>query len=584
VVAAAFGRTLGNGFAFDDFPVLVDNPAVTDPAPPARILGDARTHGAGDVVRAYRPLRTLVFAAEHALFGLRPWPWHAVNVILHAACAVLAAMLLARLLPRRTAWIAALLWAGHPLLTEVVASVKAQDDLMAAAAVLSALLIFDRGLAGARGRWLVVPLFAAGLLAKENVIALPPLLLGLWLARGRPAPAPWRLLAALLVVTGAYLALRGFALRAVPASQETTGLPWLFPSSLAWAPWYARLFLWPFPLTADWSQLGLVPPTWIALSVAAQLIVLGFAARSRHAELRLSLAWFYLALLPSLNPVTSFFVFAERFAYLPALGLAAVAAAALVRIPRVTVALAAGAVIALAARSAQRCGDWKDSETLFRAALAVNPEAAVMRSFLARELLRQGRTEEAERLLPDIAEGGAPRSASERAAMAGSAMVALQREQWERAAAILEGVAASPFAKTADWLNLGTALTNLARYADAERAFAEVLRRDPADAGALRMLGRIALERGDWTAARERFEEACHAEPDDATGWYGAALAARRAAGDSAAIAVLERARARGVSLEPRIREGGTEWEGVTRSLDRSRGDAPAGPDPPRTP
>jgi tetratricopeptide (TPR) repeat protein len=567
VVATAFGRTLGNGFAFDDFPVLVDNPAVTEPAPVARILGDARTHGAGDVVRAYRPLRTLVFAAEHATFGLRPWPWHAFNLILHGACAVFAAMLLARLLPRRTAWIAALLWAGHPLLTEVVASVKAQDDLMAAAAVLSALLIFDRGVAGARGVWLVVPLFAVGLLAKENVIALPLLLTGLWLARGKPAPAPWRLLAALLIVTAGYLVLRGLALRAVPDAQETTGLPWLFPSSLAWAPLHARLFVWPSSLTADWSQLGVAPAAGVALSVALQAAVVAFAARSRRSELRLGAGWFYLTLLPSLNPLTSYFVFAERFAYLPALGLAVVSAAVLVRIPRASVALAAVVVIALAVRSAQRSGDWKDSETLFRSALAVNPEARVMRSFLARELLRQGRTEEAERLLPEIEEAGVPRSASERAAMSGAAMVALQREEWERAAAILEWVTASRFAKTADWLNLGTALTNRGKYAEAQHAFAEVLRRDPEDAGALRMLGRIALEQGDWTVARERFEEACRAEPDDATGWYGAALAARRAAGDSAAVAVLERARAWGVTLGPLVAKGAAGWESASPEL-----------------
>jgi tetratricopeptide (TPR) repeat protein len=344
-------------------------------------------------------------------------------------------------------------------------------------------------------------------------------------------------------------------------------LPWLFPASVAWVPLYAKLFAWPQALTTDYSHLGLVSAAWLSASAAAQLGVVALAGRSARPELRLGLAWFYLTLLPSLNALTSYFVLAERFAYLPALGLAVMAAGLLVRVPRFSGVAAAVVVLALVARSAVRSGDWKDNETLFRAALAVNPNAAVMRSYLARELLRQGRTEEAQRLLPEIPESGAPRSASERAAMAGAAMVALQENDWSRAASILQRVAESPLAKTADWLNLGTALTNLSRRDEAERAFLEVLRRDSADAAALRMLGRIELERGDWAAARARFEAACRADPSSAAGWYAAAVAARRADGDSAAIGVLERAKRHGAALGPLILGGGADWEGVSPEL-----------------
>ncbi|VVC86950.1 unnamed protein product [Leptidea sinapis] len=79
---------------------------------------------------------------NYALVGLRPWWWHACNVILHAACCALVArscVTIARL-KRPFAALAALLFAVHPVHTEAVAGVVGRADVLACVFFLSSLL------------------------------------------------------------------------------------------------------------------------------------------------------------------------------------------------------------------------------------------------------------------------------------------------------------------------------------------------------------------------------------------------------------------------------------------------------------
>lgn len=587
LVFLAFGRTLVNGFAYDDYAVLVENPSVRAGASPLAVLIDPATHGTGDVVRAYRPVRTLAFMAEHRAFGDTPWPYHAVNLLLHAGAALLAWRLARRFLDPAPALAAGAIFACHPLQAEVVASIKAQDDLLAGVLLLSTVLAFpspSQG-SGRRGRlwWLLAP-FVFGLFTKESMLVLPILLWALWglermSARKGEAPseartgAPWGVLAAMAVVGALFLVLRG---RLLAAAGETappgSGPGWLFPSSLAWIPLYAKLFVWPHPLTIDHTDLAAAglgsARYWISAALQAAFAALLWRTRLRAA--RFGMVWFYAALLPSLNLIAAYFVFAERFVYLPLLGLAVLAAAGAQALGKrlglrrpgwVLTALAVLSVTALTAVSVRRSGDWKDSETLFRSALRANPDAAVMRHFLIAELLRVGKNDEARTLLARTrVEELTPTSAAARAEIAAVGLLALKDGDDARAAAVLRRVAQSPYAMPQDWLNLGTALTNLKEYADAREAFGRALMMDPADAAAHRMLGRIGLETGNLTESRRHFEEACRLEPDHALGWYFSVVAIGEESGEDAAAVRLDEATARDLPLAAFFREDAGRW------------------------
>ena len=81
-----------------------------------------------------RPLTQFSFWANHALGGgsgeANPLPWHLVNLLLHAVNTWLVWRIAMRMLPSQGAWIAAALFALHPLQSEPVNYVFARSTLL----------------------------------------------------------------------------------------------------------------------------------------------------------------------------------------------------------------------------------------------------------------------------------------------------------------------------------------------------------------------------------------------------------------------------------------------------------------------
>jgi tetratricopeptide (TPR) repeat protein len=507
----------------------------------------------------------MAFAAEVALFGAVPAPYHAVNLALHAAVVLLAWRLLRTLVDARAAWIAAALFACHPLQSEVVLAIKAQDDLLAAACILLALLCARTANAQASGSWraavALLP-FGVGLLSKENALATPVLLFALDHFAPTQRRTPRYILALMLVLAGAYLVLRHSAL-AVAASPQVHERTWLFPSSLAALPYYWKQFLWPWPLSIDhpWATAAHLGSGLLAASLALQGAVVFLAWRSSRSSDRAALAWFYASLLVSLNPLGGVVVYAERFAFLPLLGLALCVA---VRAPRTRAAAIAAALVltAGAALSNLRARDWLDNEALFRATLRTHPHSQMARLSLRRELVTLDRAEEATALLGEAPER-APTSFVERGALADIALIALialKRGDNANAARLYGLITSSKFAQWDDELNWGVALTNLGEHATAREAFESVLRERPNSAPALRMLGRLDLEAERWSEALERLRMALAQEPGHQLTNYFVLVTTWKAEGDERALEVLEDLRRRGISIGVLLEQDAVRW------------------------
>ncbi|MCZ6652168.1 MAG: tetratricopeptide repeat protein [Planctomycetota bacterium] len=141
-------NALPNGFTYDDVPVIVENPA-TDPAAPWwepwRRTWWSLGEWAGDADRPYRPLTVQTFALERRLFGDRPLPFHAVNVLLHGAISVAVWWLARRLGASALAGLlAGMLFAVHPIHTEAVANIVGRAELMSIGGMLLAIWFYDR--------------------------------------------------------------------------------------------------------------------------------------------------------------------------------------------------------------------------------------------------------------------------------------------------------------------------------------------------------------------------------------------------------------------------------------------------------
>ena len=173
VALVASISSLGNGFAYDDIHAIVRNDRIHSLAspwqffthtywPPGKYVGGSTL---------YRPLSSLGFALQWAIGSGSPLVFHITNLMLYLAGCLAVFWFLTLLLPLRAAWIAAALFAAHPVHVEAVANCVGQGELWVALfAVLAAGLFVRRVVA----RWETGPVtrftpVRTACLAKDNI-------------------------------------------------------------------------------------------------------------------------------------------------------------------------------------------------------------------------------------------------------------------------------------------------------------------------------------------------------------------------------------------------------------------------------
>jgi protein O-mannosyl-transferase len=112
LIFIAYARVFNAGFIWDDESHLTQNPCIVGPLGLKEIWTSAQA--------VYYPLVLTTFWTLHKFVGLSPWPYHLLNVLLHAASAVLLWRILQQL-NVRGAWLGAALWALHPVMVQSVA-------------------------------------------------------------------------------------------------------------------------------------------------------------------------------------------------------------------------------------------------------------------------------------------------------------------------------------------------------------------------------------------------------------------------------------------------------------------------------
>jgi hypothetical protein len=189
VIALAAILTYANGlegpFILDDESTVVQNPDVQNLSRLGRVLAPAANSPV-----AGRPLVSLAFAINYAWGGLDVTGYHVVNVALHALCAVLVFGVVRRTFARGTppgvtappyidtsAAAVALLWAVHPLNSEVVNYLTQRTESMMGAGVLLALYAANRAATSRHAGWVATAVTASAIAmaSKETAVVTPVL-------------------------------------------------------------------------------------------------------------------------------------------------------------------------------------------------------------------------------------------------------------------------------------------------------------------------------------------------------------------------------------------------------------------------
>jgi Flp pilus assembly protein TadD len=532
---AAFGVSLfARGWPRDDRWLILDHPLLRAGWPGARELllsGYVQPlMGAETPIHEWRPVLSLSFLLQRVTTGFAPMPLHAVNLALHVAACLLVLEALRRRLPFRAAAAGALVYAVLPVHAEVVAYLTSRSEMLAALSVLGAWLLL--GAPEKPSPWKIAAgacVYLAGALSKEHVLLFPLFLaLADWTFAGRRPWEPERRrvhlalgLAAALVLTGRALVLPQLAGGGVPYFSGVPLLTRLLTLAKFWTWFYARPLVLGVGLCADFARPYFPDASrgdlraWAALVALAALLTAATRALARRRSWGFWLLGPCLFLLPTSHLLMNLDTLgAQRFLYIPALGLAA-GAGALFAWAEARRAAAARAALAIAllwlgGRAAARAADWSDDVSYYRAAVACNPVSAKARSGLGVAYLRAGRVADGERELRT----GLGLDPNLYDAADNLARLSYERGDWPQARALLaRALAARPGAS--DGLTLEALLDEReGRFADAEAALTAAIAVRPDDPVARFDLARALALLGRPDAAAAQLREYLRLEPD----------------------------------------------------------------------
>ena len=388
----------------------------------------------------YMPLTWLTFGLDFTLWGMDPFGYHLTNLLLHCANAAVFYFVSRRLLALSApagettsarsldffAGLSAILFALHPLRVESVAWVTERRDVLSGFFCLLSILFYLQ--AGAdpskykRRIALSVAFFAFSLLSKISAVTLPLALavIDLYPSRRLPAdPKLWFSPAARRV----WLEKAPFVLLALPAGllgisgQLRIGTlrslaQWGAVQRLSVALYGAAFYDW--KTVAPWSLSPFYPLPSKIDPLAAPFLLSGFfvfavsvvaiVARRRLPAALAVWAWYLILLLPvSGLSQSGAQIAADRYTYLPCLGFALLTAGVFARLTaeiggsarRISSVVAAFLVAALSALTWRENRAWRDSESLWRHALAISPDLPLAHNSLGIDLFRQKRIGEA---------------------------------------------------------------------------------------------------------------------------------------------------------------------------------------------
>jgi tetratricopeptide (TPR) repeat protein len=489
------------GFLWDDDDYIINNELLTAPD------GWQRIWFSLDSPSQYFPLTYSTFRVEHALWGLNTTGYHWVNLLLHVANALLVWAVLARLkIPG--AWLAAAIFAVHPVQVESVAWITERKNVLMAFFFLLTLLAWIAFVdERTRRPWffycLALVLYVLALSAKATACTLPAaLFLILWLQK-KPVTIRRVIQIVPFVLLGIAMGLLAVWWERYHQGTSRAVFPFLSPierilvaSRAIW--FYLSKILWPSNLTfiyARWniSPMHLLDYIWLP-AVIGGCVAIYFLRHYVGRSVEVAAAFFVATLSPVLGFIMLFtfrytFV-ADHYQYLACIGPIALASAGIVGLANafrqysaVILSVVLLLVASLATLTWRQAGTYSDIETLWRTTLARNPECWMAHTNIGLVLFQKGQIDDA--------------IAHYRSALQ------MQPDWWD-----------------AEY-NLGTALAAKGQVDEAILHCEKAVSMRPTDPDAQVSLGNLLLQKGRIDEAIAHYQKAITVRPDYFLARYG---------------------------------------------------------------
>ena len=339
----------------------------------------------------YHPFVGLSYAVEYHFFGLNPRAYHTTNLVLHLLnvfCVYWFILLITG--DHLISFVTSILFSVHPLRVESVAWITERKDLLFSLFFLLSSISYVAFLKGGKRIFygLSILLFIVSILSKQMAATLPLTLILIDFFFSRLS---WKAILNKIpyfAASGVIVFVVLFCTRYISqAARQFPELAWyhtLFVSSYVLLFYFYKSLL-PFHLCAiypfpDEMRKGMLPLLfWISPAGVAALAALTWGVYRISRAAAFGILFFVINIVPVLQliPIITFEIAADRFTYIPFIGLALVMAlifrwllfssrfSASPPFRIASVALITALVILFSNLTYSRCGVWRDSITLW---------------------------------------------------------------------------------------------------------------------------------------------------------------------------------------------------------------------------
>jgi protein O-mannosyl-transferase len=416
VVLLMYGKSVNYDFTIDDNIFYLKHNSVQkgiSGIPETFMYGSLEKYNGMKGLQPYRPVTLSSFAIQKQVFNNSPAKAHLINVLLYTLLVLVLFNILLKLLPAAHPLICAtivLLFTAHPVHTEVVASVKSQDELLSVLFGLLALsyaaTLIKADKFSAKYCVLSVACYSLALLSKEGVFAMIlifplafRLLLSQSIKRSLVYSLPY-LGAGLLFLFVRHLVLDGQVQNYQNTIMENVlfganGFAQVTATKMEILFHYQRLFFVPWPLSWDYSynEVPIVDWTsvtaWVSLLLYGGMLIFALLKIKKLPVISFGIFFFLIMLAPTAN---LFFLngstVSERFLFFPSLGLIMAVVYGVASLLKINTATFTGnsikkfnwifgvVIVLFICLSFIRSGDWESNFTIYKAGAADAPNSS----------------------------------------------------------------------------------------------------------------------------------------------------------------------------------------------------------------
>jgi len=518
-----YSGTLKGQFIWDDYNLVVKNPAVSDWSYITRIFNENLGYGIAQAhSSSFRPLQTLTYMIDHSIWGMEAHGFHLTNMLFHILAGLGCFCLLFLFIKDPLlAFITAIFFVIHPIQTEAVTYISGRAEPLSAVLIFLCLFCYLKYFRSEHIFYLILMslFYFCALLSKEISMILVPIFLFGYHISFRIKPK-WKPIVAFIGLTFLYILLRKMQIMGPinPRGSYVTVFAQRFPGSLVAFIEYLKLLHWPINLHMEYG-FKIFPLTEPRVIIGGIFLILFIFSAVKSRKNNPVICFAILLFLGGLLPVSNIYplnaYMAEHWLYLPAIGIFLLWARGIIFLYKqratrgLSICVFIGLVLILSGLTIQQNKYWENQISFYKRTLKFSPESSRLHADLGVALLAENKHAEAIKHIKEAIE----LNPTYDSAYSNLAIIYSTLGQYGHEIEVLEKLVEIQPDTALYQYKLGAAYKANHQIGDSLNAFLEAVKLDPNIVNAYSNLGVIYVQLGQKEKAIQNYQKSIALEP-----------------------------------------------------------------------